>query len=440
MGSLRNILFNMGQLYLKILILFSLFSNQGVFCKKNSKTKPRCNCLQIKELRDITPLYPVMKSWLANKWVLWRNLQQDLGVWSDLRISNLNVAPFITSEEPKLSMKAWVQRDIHYYLSQLESKILTNWIWGPQQNKELVKSIIKPIDKTLFDERNKKVIPKVVSMWKYYLRSILRPEMWLSFVREKLSTFQKIISDERDYEAQYAYGKEIFNDFNYNVGRKLHILKSFIRVWSCLTGSQDYHETKILQLAEKIKLIETIQNYLPVVPSPILQEMFKQTSYNKIKNINLEPVFYQIDSLLDNLSQSLLEQDLYIPYVAGINIWNNLIFGNLPKAESFATHFYETTLSSKFWKKFDSFGMTFYKEFFVKGSERATREITRTILKYIHDKNFSNKTSVNHINDIWENIHQEYEQFDVNGFLQKTINLVLPSHQYDYRQKQKVHI
>ena len=144
-------------------------------------------------------------------------------------------------------MKAWVQRDIHYYLSQLESKILTNWIWGPQQNKELVKSIIKPIDKTLFDERNKKVIPKVVSMWKYYLRSILRlssnkfkwkylsilifrPEMWLSFVREKLSTFQKIISDERDYEAQYAYGKEIFNDFNYNVGRKLHILKSFIRV------------------------------------------------------------------------------------------------------------------------------------------------------------------------------------------------------------------
>merc|ERR1712136_510797 len=97
-----------------------------------------------------------------------------------------------------------------------------------------------------------------------------------------------------------------------------------------MTGSQDYHETKILQLAEKIKLIETIQNYLPVVPSPILQEMFKQTSYNKIKNINLEPVFYQIDSLLDNLSQSLLEQDLYIPYVAGINIWNNLIFGNLP--------------------------------------------------------------------------------------------------------------
>ena len=73
------------------------------------------------------------------------------------------------------------------------------------------------------------------------------------------------------------------------------------QVWSCLTGSQDYHETKILELAEKIKLIETIQNYLPVVPSPILQEMFKQTSYNKIKNINLEPVFYQIDSLLGML-------------------------------------------------------------------------------------------------------------------------------------------
>ena len=85
------------------------------------------------------------------------------------------------------------------------------------------------------------------------------------------------------------------------------------KVWSCLTGSQDYHETKILQLAEKIKLIETIQNYLPVVPSPILQEMFKQTSYNKIKNINLEPVFYQIDSLLGMLKTWNSTLNLLIP-------------------------------------------------------------------------------------------------------------------------------
>ena len=85
------------------------------------------------------------------------------------------------------------------------------------------------------------------------------------------------------------------------------------QVWSCLTGSQDYHEAKILQLAEKIKLIETIQNYLPVVPSPILQEMFKQTSYNKIKNINLEPVFYQIDSLLGMLKTWNSTLNLLVP-------------------------------------------------------------------------------------------------------------------------------
>ena len=45
---------------------------------------------------------------------------------------------------------------------------------------------------------------------------------------------------------------------------------------------------------------------------------------------------------LDNLSRRLLSQDLYIPYVAAINIWNNLLFGNLPKAESLVYHLHQT--------------------------------------------------------------------------------------------------
>ena len=60
----------------------------------------------------------------------------------------------------------------------------------------------------------------------------------------------------------------------------------------------EYHEAKILEMAEKIKLIETVQNYLPVLPSPILQEMFKQTTFNKIKNLELETVFFQTDQFL----------------------------------------------------------------------------------------------------------------------------------------------
>ena len=67
-----------------------------------------------------------------------------------------------------------IQRDSQYYLTKLESKILTNWIWGPRQNKEATQTIIKPIDKTLFDQRNKKLVPKVITMWKYYVRSFLR--------------------------------------------------------------------------------------------------------------------------------------------------------------------------------------------------------------------------------------------------------------------------
>ena len=69
-------------------------------------------------------------------------------------------------------------------------------------------------------------------------------------------------------------------------------------MWSCLTGSSDYYEKKIMELVQKIKLLESIQNFLPVMPSPILQEMFKQTTLNKITSINFEEIFRYTDSFL----------------------------------------------------------------------------------------------------------------------------------------------
>ena len=51
-------------------------------------------------------------------------------------------------------------------------------------------------------------------------------------------------------------------------------------------------------MVRQINLVETIQNYLPVVPSPIVQETFKQTTYNKINTLDLARVFYHIDVFL----------------------------------------------------------------------------------------------------------------------------------------------
>ena len=58
----------------------------------------------------------------------------------------------------------------------------------------------------------------------------LRPEMWLRSIMDQLNEIKRKISDESEYEAQYAFGNEIFNDFNYNVGRKIHVIKSSIKV------------------------------------------------------------------------------------------------------------------------------------------------------------------------------------------------------------------
>ena len=95
-------------------------------------------------------------------------------------------------------------------------------------------------------KKNKKLIPKVTTTWKYYIRSLLRssielsmhgnqliifrPKMWWSMIQNRINNLKKILSDESEYEHQYVYGTEIYNDFNFNVGRKIHTLKSAIKV------------------------------------------------------------------------------------------------------------------------------------------------------------------------------------------------------------------
>ena len=66
---------------------------------------------------------------------------------------------------------------------------------------------------------------------KRFKRLNFRPELLLSTSLDNLNKLQKFISDDSDYEAQFAYGKEIFDDFNYNVGRKMHVIKSTIKVY-----------------------------------------------------------------------------------------------------------------------------------------------------------------------------------------------------------------
>ena len=54
--------------------------------------------------------------------------------------------------------------------------------------------------------------------------------MWLTSIMDQVNEIKRKVSDESEYEAEYAFGNEIFNDFNYNVGRKIHVIKSSIKV------------------------------------------------------------------------------------------------------------------------------------------------------------------------------------------------------------------
>ena len=54
--------------------------------------------------------------------------------------------------------------------------------------------------------------------------------MWLNVALDKINKLTTFLSDEPEYESEYAYGSEIYNDFLFNVGRKVQILKSAIKV------------------------------------------------------------------------------------------------------------------------------------------------------------------------------------------------------------------
>ena len=54
--------------------------------------------------------------------------------------------------------------------------------------------------------------------------------MWLNVALDNINKFTKFISDESKYEAEYAYGSEIYDDFLFSVGRKRQILNSAIKV------------------------------------------------------------------------------------------------------------------------------------------------------------------------------------------------------------------
>ena len=65
----------------------------------------------------------------------------------------------------------------------------------------------------------------------------------------------------------------------------------------------------------------------------------------------------------DNLSNNLLDQDLYIPYEAAINIWNNLLFGNLPQTENLANNLFLTLQRS--WRCFYLFFLIIFYYFII---------------------------------------------------------------------------
>ena len=45
----------------------------------------------MKDLRDIVPVYPQLKSWLAKKVITWRKIQMQIGTRKETRISNFQL-------------------------------------------------------------------------------------------------------------------------------------------------------------------------------------------------------------------------------------------------------------------------------------------------------------------------------------------------------------
>ena len=64
-----------------------------------------------------------------------------------------------------------------------------------------------------------------------------------------------------------------------------------------------------------------------------------------------------------------------------------------------------------------------WREGVMSGSSQMTRVITREVLKFISEKSSSNKSSsINHLSTIWENVHKEFELFNVNEYLHHVVS------------------
>ena len=194
-----------------------------------------------------------------------------------------------------------------------------------------------------------------------------------------------------------------------------------------MSGTPDYHEQKLLDLVRDIQLVETIQNFLPIVPSPILHELFTMSAYRKLNSLNYSLLLRVSDLFLDVLEEDISSQELYVPYMAGVNIWNNLIFGNLHFVENFLSHIYHILQTKKFWKRFDLQTLSLWEDKLMKSMGKVTRYTSRVVLRYLGEKsNTKNRTSYNHINDIWENIYKDFdEKVNLNHQLENLLDPVL---------------
>ena len=173
---------------MKYLLLLN-FSIVCLLSDKEVEDRQKCGCMQMKYLRDITPMYPNLKTWLVEKWVGWRNIERDMGKGREMKVSNVRIARLLPLLFPlhndlghqtflradsKTTLKEYFKTESAFYYNKLESTILTNWVWGPRQNIEASKLIIKPIDKNIFDEKNIQLIPRIITISKYYIRTLLR--------------------------------------------------------------------------------------------------------------------------------------------------------------------------------------------------------------------------------------------------------------------------
>ena len=56
-----------------------------------SLPQPRCTCLHLKDIRDLVPLYPAVRSKLARMVTMWREEEARIGVGKEVRFSLLSI-------------------------------------------------------------------------------------------------------------------------------------------------------------------------------------------------------------------------------------------------------------------------------------------------------------------------------------------------------------